>query len=66
MKEYQTYKTAKRHAEALGLIEAEYGSQNPACHNGKAFYCYWNKTGNRHDKPIILANYNFDSKGKAI
>lgn len=65
MRVYQTYKTAKRHAIEKGLILAEFGDYATPI-NGKTSYCFWNKTGNRHDKPIIFAQYNFDSNGRAI
>lgn len=58
MYNYKKYQNAKRKAKALGLIEAEYGDIYGT--NPLKSYCYWNKTGNRHDKPIVYCEYYCD------
>ena len=57
---YKKYQNAKRKAKELDLIVAEYGDIYGT--NPRKFYCYWNKTGNRHDKPIIYCEYCLDKK----
>lgn len=61
MKEYKTYKAAKRNAEKMGLRLAEYGDLS----NGKG-YAYWNESGNRNDRAIIYCEYNWTRDGRAI
>lgn len=62
MKEYKTYKAAKRNAEKKGLRLAEYGQ----IYGTTKFYCYWNKSGDRNDRAIIYCEYNWTRDGRAI
>ena len=52
---YKKYQNARRKGKELGLIGAEYVDIYGT--NPLKSYCYWNKTGNRHDKPIIYCEY---------
>ena len=52
---YKKYQNAKRRAEELCLIVAEYGDIYGT--NPRKSYCYWNKTGDRHDNPMIYCEY---------
>ena len=61
MKEYKTYKAAKRNAEKRGLQIAEYGTLS----NGK-YYCCWNKSGDRNDCAAVYCEYMFNANGRAI
>lgn len=61
MKEYKTYKAAKRNAEKMGLRLAEYGELS----SGKG-YCYWNESGNRNDRAAVYCEYKYDTDGRAI
>lgn len=61
MKEYKTYKAAKRNAEKMGLRLAEYGNLS----NGKG-YCCWNKSGDRNFRAVVYCEYKFDANGRAI
>lgn len=62
MYNYKKYQNAKRKSKELGLIVAEYGDIYGT--NPLKSYCYWNKTGNRHDKPIVYCEYYLDKKAE--
>mgnify|MGYP000930042607 CR=1 FL=1 len=58
----KTYQEAAVLAKKLKLTLAEYG--DGADYSTAEAYCYWNKSGNRRDRPEIYIEYDFDGMDK--